>query len=119
MEGSRIDVPMRQAGEQLQGARSAATDQLTYVGHATVALDIAGVRLLTDPVLRDRVVFLRRVARLAGAPGPASAVLGVAPARRPLRPPLAAPARSRAGGPSRWPASPLARLTSLRAGSRR
>ncbi len=36
----------------------------TWLGHATVLLELDGVRLLTDPVLRDRVAFLRRV----GAP---------------------------------------------------
>jgi L-ascorbate metabolism protein UlaG (beta-lactamase superfamily) len=34
--------------------------RLTYVGHATVLLEMDGVRLLTDPILRDRVGFLRR-----------------------------------------------------------
>ncbi|MFD0689089.1 MBL fold metallo-hydrolase [Actinomadura fibrosa] len=34
---------------------------LTYLGHATALLDVGGVRVLTDPVLRDRVAFLRRV----------------------------------------------------------
>src|SRR5512147_2664105 len=34
--------------------------QITYVGHATVLLELDGVRLLTDPVLRSRVGPLRR-----------------------------------------------------------
>ncbi len=38
---------------------SAAT-RITYVGHATVLIEIDGVRLLTDPVLRRRVGPLRR-----------------------------------------------------------
>jgi L-ascorbate metabolism protein UlaG (beta-lactamase superfamily) len=33
---------------------------LTYVGHATVLLELNGVRLLTDPVLRARVMHLKR-----------------------------------------------------------
>ena len=33
---------------------------LTYVGHATVLIDMDGVRLMTDPVLRPRVMHLRR-----------------------------------------------------------
>jgi L-ascorbate metabolism protein UlaG (beta-lactamase superfamily) len=37
-----------------------AAARLTYVGHATVLLDLDGVRLLTDPVLRPRVLHLRR-----------------------------------------------------------
>lgn len=35
--------------------------RVTYVGHATVLVDLDGVRLLTDPVLRPRVLHLRRV----------------------------------------------------------
>jgi L-ascorbate metabolism protein UlaG (beta-lactamase superfamily) len=34
---------------------------LTWVGHSTVLVDMDGVRLLTDPVLRTRVAHLRRV----------------------------------------------------------
>lgn len=33
---------------------------ITYVGHATVLIETHGVRILTDPVLRDRVLHLRR-----------------------------------------------------------
>ncbi len=39
-----------------------------YVGHATVLVDLGGVRLLTDPVLRSRVMHLRRVARVDPVP---------------------------------------------------
>jgi L-ascorbate metabolism protein UlaG (beta-lactamase superfamily) len=35
-------------------------DRVTYVGHATVLLELDGVRVLTDPVLRGRVGPLRR-----------------------------------------------------------
>jgi L-ascorbate metabolism protein UlaG (beta-lactamase superfamily) len=35
-----------------------------YVGHATVLVDVAGVRLLTDPLLRNRVAHLRRAAKV-------------------------------------------------------
>jgi L-ascorbate metabolism protein UlaG (beta-lactamase superfamily) len=34
--------------------------RVTYVGHATVLLELDGVRLLTDPILRSRVGLLRR-----------------------------------------------------------
>lgn len=34
--------------------------KITYVGHATVLIELDGVRLLTDPVLRKRVLHLRR-----------------------------------------------------------
>ncbi len=33
---------------------------ITYVGHATVLIELNGLRLLTDPILRNRVSFLRR-----------------------------------------------------------
>ena len=35
-------------------------ESVTYLGHATVRLDLAGARLLTDPLLRDRLAHLRR-----------------------------------------------------------
>ena len=38
--------------------------RLEYVGHSTVLVDLDGVRLLTDPLLRNRVAHLRRVAPL-------------------------------------------------------
>ena len=34
--------------------------QVNYIGHATVLLDIGRIRVLTDPILRDRVFFLQR-----------------------------------------------------------
>jgi L-ascorbate metabolism protein UlaG (beta-lactamase superfamily) len=46
--------------------------QVTFVGHATVHIDLDGVRLLTDPVLRPRVLHLRRV-----GPMPASVLRGL------------------------------------------
>jgi L-ascorbate metabolism protein UlaG (beta-lactamase superfamily) len=46
-----------------------ATAHLTWIGHSTVVLDLDGVRLLTDPLLRARLGHLRR----HGAP-PAPAV---------------------------------------------
>src|SRR5262245_5093973 len=39
--------------------------KLTYVGHATVLLELDGCRIITDPLLRDRVAFLRRRQPLA------------------------------------------------------
>jgi L-ascorbate metabolism protein UlaG (beta-lactamase superfamily) len=35
--------------------------RITWVGHSTVLLELDGVRLLTDPVLRTRLAHLRRV----------------------------------------------------------
>ena len=39
---------------------SAAVDRITFVGHATVLIEVAGVRLLTDPVLGSRLLHIRR-----------------------------------------------------------
>lgn len=39
--------------------------KLTYVGHATTLIEIDGVRILTDPILRGRVGHLRRAAFLS------------------------------------------------------
>jgi L-ascorbate metabolism protein UlaG (beta-lactamase superfamily) len=39
--------------------------RIEYVGHATVFIDLDGVRLLTDPLLRNRVAHLRRSAPVA------------------------------------------------------
>jgi L-ascorbate metabolism protein UlaG (beta-lactamase superfamily) len=48
---------------------------VTYVGHATVELELDGVRLVTDPVLRARIGHLRRVAAPADIPADVDAVL--------------------------------------------
>src|SRR6185369_3885052 len=34
--------------------------RITWIGHSTVLVELDGVRLLTDPLLRERVVMLRR-----------------------------------------------------------
>ena len=36
------------------------SDQITYVGHATVLVELAGARVLTDPVLRSRLLLIIR-----------------------------------------------------------
>lgn len=46
--------------------------RLTYVGHSTVLIELDGIRLLTDPVLRGRVGPLRR-----HGPTPKPAELGL------------------------------------------
>jgi L-ascorbate metabolism protein UlaG (beta-lactamase superfamily) len=38
----------------------AAPDRIVFLGHATVMIELEGVRLLTDPLLRRRVAHLRR-----------------------------------------------------------
>src|SRR5881275_2273373 len=55
--------------------RAAMSDcRVTYVGHATTLVELDGVRLLTDPVLRRRVAHLRRAAPIS-SPGEPDAVL--------------------------------------------
>lgn len=39
-----------------------------YVGHATVLIELDGIRLLTDPLLRKRVAHLRRAVPLESVP---------------------------------------------------
>jgi L-ascorbate metabolism protein UlaG (beta-lactamase superfamily) len=39
---------------------SAGPARITWLGHSTVLVELDGTRLLTDPVLRDRVAHLRR-----------------------------------------------------------
>ncbi len=40
--------------------RSPLNTQVTYIGHATVQIDLGDIRVLTDPFLRNRLFFLRR-----------------------------------------------------------
>jgi len=48
---------------------------VTWIGHSTVLVELDGVRLLTDPVLRGRVAQLRRVALPGPPPAGVDAVL--------------------------------------------
>lgn len=43
------------------------SDVITYIGHATVLLDIGGRRFLTDPMLADRLMHIRRVGKAPAA----------------------------------------------------
>ena len=52
-----------------------ATDRVTWLGHATVLLELGGARLVTDPVLRPRVAHLVREAPLPDDPGRLDAIL--------------------------------------------
>jgi L-ascorbate metabolism protein UlaG (beta-lactamase superfamily) len=45
-------VPAHRAGTS--------ADRIVFLGHSTVLIEVGGVRLLTDPLLRRRVVHLRR-----------------------------------------------------------
>jgi len=38
--------------------------RITWVGHSTVLVELDGVRLLTDPVLRARILHLRRIGQV-------------------------------------------------------
>jgi L-ascorbate metabolism protein UlaG (beta-lactamase superfamily) len=40
--------------------RAGSANRIVFLGHATVLIELDGVRLLTDPLLRDRVAHLRR-----------------------------------------------------------
>jgi L-ascorbate metabolism protein UlaG (beta-lactamase superfamily) len=44
-----------------EGGRAA---RLTWIGHATVLVELDGIRVLTDPLLRPRVTHLRRLGRV-------------------------------------------------------
>jgi L-ascorbate metabolism protein UlaG (beta-lactamase superfamily) len=44
----------------IPGRRAGSVDHIVFLGHATVLIELDGVRLLTDPLLHDRVAHLRR-----------------------------------------------------------
>lgn len=48
---------------------------ITWLGHATVLIEIDGLRILTDPVLRDRIGPLIRIGPRAILDGPVDCVL--------------------------------------------
>lgn len=50
------------------------TATVTWIGHATVLIEVAGYRIITDPTLTSRVAHLRR-RRVAPAVGPVDTVL--------------------------------------------
>jgi L-ascorbate metabolism protein UlaG (beta-lactamase superfamily) len=52
-----------------------AADRLTWLGHATVLLELGGARFVTDPVLRPRVAHLRREVPVPDKLGRLDAVL--------------------------------------------
>lgn len=55
-------------------ARPVESCTLTWIGHASVLIEVGGLRILTDPLLTPRVGHLRRRAPLS-APGPVDLVL--------------------------------------------
>jgi L-ascorbate metabolism protein UlaG (beta-lactamase superfamily) len=54
-------------GAVQSGRSGASRDRIVFLGHATVLIELDGVRLLTDPLLRGRVAHLRRQVPSAGA----------------------------------------------------
>src|SRR5205085_4518932 len=58
--GGGVHTPDRGSSEGEMPAPTA----ITYVGHSSVLIEIDGVRLLTDPMLRRRVLRLRRLTRV-------------------------------------------------------
>jgi len=49
--------------------------RITWIGHSTVLIELDGVRLLTDPLLRSHVLHLRRVTPRAAPPEEVDAIL--------------------------------------------
>src|SRR4051812_5075237 len=49
--------------------------RISWLGHATVLLEVGGARLLTDPVLRARVAHLRRHMPPPADPRPVDGIL--------------------------------------------
>ena len=49
--------------------------RITWLGHSTVLIELGGVRLLTDPVLRSRIFHLRRAGPPPARPQSVDAVL--------------------------------------------
>src|SRR5690606_16275829 len=58
-------------------SRSEEPTRVTWLGHASVLIELAGLRIVTDPVLRERVGVLRRRRDLepVAAPSAVDAVL--------------------------------------------
>jgi L-ascorbate metabolism protein UlaG (beta-lactamase superfamily) len=50
------------------GSPALAVARLTWLGHATVVIDLAGVRVLTDPAFTPRLAHLRRHAERVDVP---------------------------------------------------
>ena len=57
------------------GEGGAAGDCVTWLGHATILIELEGARLLTDPLLRGRVAHLRRQVPVPEPPRELDAVL--------------------------------------------
>jgi len=53
-------------GATLARRSGTSADRIVFLGHSTVLIELGGVRLLTDPLLRGRVAHLRRQVQLVG-----------------------------------------------------
>jgi L-ascorbate metabolism protein UlaG (beta-lactamase superfamily) len=53
-------------GATLARRSDTSADRIVFLGHATVLIELDGVRLLTDPLLCGRVAHLRRQVQLVG-----------------------------------------------------
>jgi L-ascorbate metabolism protein UlaG (beta-lactamase superfamily) len=74
-DASRASIPAGAAIPDRRRRGVAPQSGITWMGHATVLVELGGVRLLTDPVLRGRVAHLRRHGPSPGVPGSLDAVL--------------------------------------------
>ena len=52
-----------------------ANGSVTYMGHSTTLIEVEGARLLTDPVLTERIGYIRRIAPVPPPPPHVDAVL--------------------------------------------
>lgn len=59
------ESPAQAGSSRERNASEPSGERLTFVGHSTVLFEIGGARILTDPVLRDRVLHIRRHAEPA------------------------------------------------------
>jgi L-ascorbate metabolism protein UlaG (beta-lactamase superfamily) len=68
-------VAMSDPASQVGSGMNANGLAITWLGHATVLVEIDGHRVITDPVLRHRIGPLVRIARDAGRPSSVDCVL--------------------------------------------
>jgi L-ascorbate metabolism protein UlaG (beta-lactamase superfamily) len=59
-DGARLAGRAEGAVAVADNFAGSSVDRIVFLGHATVLIDLDGVRVLTDPLLRDRVAHLRR-----------------------------------------------------------
>jgi|RhiMethySRZTD1v2_1073278.scaffolds.fasta_scaffold495702_2 L-ascorbate metabolism protein UlaG (beta-lactamase superfamily) len=74
--GRTPNPPLPAPGDREHPPGRCVNDRVRYLGHATVVIEIADHLILTDPVLTERVLFIRRVTNeLPRAPHSPAAVL--------------------------------------------